>query len=212
MEQPDIISVRDFEEHRTASEYAEAIAKEKIANGSKLRLPLPVGMMARMERLYDLISMCGDTARDHGFWEAHVDKALKVLGLERKVYDAFRKQAEGKEINQAESELIGGVSEKMAGKYLAISALSEAELLGDPTIFLALILTEGAEAIEAVRTDNWTKPSGVWEELADVVIRLFDFIARYGPKHEMPPSRFVAMIQAKMAVNEARPPKHGKNF
>jgi hypothetical protein len=59
---------------------------------------------------------------------------------------------------------------------------------------------------------NWTEPSGVWEELADVQIRLFDFVARYGAKHEMPPSRFLAMIQAKMAVNEARPPRHGKNF
>lgn len=211
MEAPEIIAIRDRENHPDVVGIAEPIAKEKLAKGSKLRLPLPIGAIARLQSISELIEKCGETASDHGFWEAHLDTALKTCNIPRNVYDAVIAESNGVKITKAQEDLILS-SGPLSLQCLAIRRLQEAELLGDPTIFLALIMTECAEAIEAARTSNWCAPSGVWEELSDVVIRLFDFIARYGPRHSMTPALFLATVQAKMAVNEARPPKHGKNF
>jgi NTP pyrophosphatase (non-canonical NTP hydrolase) len=76
---------------------------------------------------------------------------------------------------------------------------------------IALMHAELSEALEAFRrTDSaghtWTlndgKPEGVPYELADVVIRIFDFCGRHNIDLE-------ACIVTKMAYNETRPYRHG---
>jgi hypothetical protein len=204
--------VRDQDRGNYAADVAMAIAQEKMAKGSKLNLPLPIGRMLRCQTLTELIEQCGETAKDHGFWSAHVDTALKTMGLEPLAYQSFLAKFVFGNASKAQEDIVASLTKPQLGQLQAIWAFQKTELLGDPAIFLALIGTETAEAIEAARNGNWTKPSGVWEELADVAIRLFDFVARYSPNHEMTPEKFVQLIQGKMAVNEARPPKHGKNY
>lgn len=74
---------------------------------------------------------------------------------------------------------------------------------------LALVTTETSEQVEAVRKPD--APTGIEgfsneeEELADQIIRLLDYGAQYG-------LRIGEAIVAKMAVNEGRPYKHGKEF
>ena len=76
---------------------------------------------------------------------------------------------------------------------------------------IALMHSELSEAFEHFRnghnlaevfyTENG-KPDGVSTELADVVIRIFDFCGRYGIDLEY-------VIENKMAYNATRPHKHG---
>ena len=66
------------------------------------------------------------------------------------------------------------------------------------TAKIALIMSEGAEAIEAIR-----KGESEAEELADIVIRIADYCGEFGIDLE-------EAIQAKMMINETRPYKHGK--
>jgi len=65
---------------------------------------------------------------------------------------------------------------------------------------LMLIVTEIAEAAEAVRHNDWTNFS---EELADASIRILDISATTGLDLE-------EAIQYKMRVNRERPRRHGK--
>ncbi len=50
-------------------------------------------------------------------------------------------------------------------------------------------------------SDN--KPDGFWIEIADAVIRIFDFCGAYGINLEY-------LVDEKMAFNDTRPYKHGK--
>lgn len=75
---------------------------------------------------------------------------------------------------------------------------------------LMLIVSELAEALEYLRhgspaSDHISEFSGVEEEMADVVIRVMDLA---GGLH----LRLAEAIVAKMAFNEAREHKHGKQF
>lgn len=88
---------------------------------------------------------------------------------------------------------------------------------------LALITTEVAEAIEELRNGRRVdetyypsetkglsipelrKPEGVPSELADVVIRAFDFAHEFGID-------LAAIIDEKLRFNATRPHKHGKEF
>ena len=90
------------------------------------------------------------------------------------------------------------------------------QIVGDPFVFLGLMCTEVCEAMESCRKGNWEDPDGVFEELADVVIRIFDFVARFsghtiGSRTDAA-ENFLTIIKAKMAVNECRPYLHGKKF
>lgn len=137
-----------------------------------------------------MVKKCGEIAKGHGFWDAHREKALEVLN-ETDVFDV-----------DADVEI----------RVHAVDMLVNARLLGDPTIFMALMVTEMAEAIEAYRKDNRVGKDGMWEELADVVVRLFDFIARFGDDDEVTGLSFMSLVAAKMAKNESRPHLHGKEF
>ncbi len=66
---------------------------------------------------------------------------------------------------------------------------------------LMLVVTEVAEAAEAVRHDNW---EGFEEELADVIIRVLDITGALSIDIEH------AIIE-KHHVNMERPHMHGKN-
>jgi NTP pyrophosphatase (non-canonical NTP hydrolase) len=73
-----------------------------------------------------------------------------------------------------------------------------------------LIVTELAEAVEALRKGNPTSDkikdfTLVEEELADAVIRLLDLSG--GRKWDI-----VGAMMAKMSYNANRPYKHGKTF
>lgn len=74
---------------------------------------------------------------------------------------------------------------------------------------IALMHSELSEALEADRknleSEHIPEFSGVEEELADVLIRIFDF----AHQHEL---RLGAALAAKMQFNLTRPFKHGKNY
>jgi NTP pyrophosphatase (non-canonical NTP hydrolase) len=66
---------------------------------------------------------------------------------------------------------------------------------------LMLVVSEVAEAAEAVRADN--RP-GFEEEIADTVIRLFDICGTMGIDIDKE-------IAKKMEINKTRPTRHGKH-
>lgn len=74
---------------------------------------------------------------------------------------------------------------------------------------IALMHSELSEALEADRKDLDSEHvpgfTGVEEELADVLIRIFDFAYQHN-------LRLGAALAAKMQFNLTRPFKHGKNY
>lgn len=81
---------------------------------------------------------------------------------------------------------------------------------------LALIHSEISEVLEEVRAGHGLrvvyytdidkpKPEGVPIELADALIRIFDFCGRHGIDID-------SAVEEKMKYNESRPYKHGKTF
>lgn len=74
---------------------------------------------------------------------------------------------------------------------------------------LMLMCSEVAEAMEADRKDLPSDKiegfTGVEEELADVIVRVFDFAGRHN-------LRLSAAFLAKMEMNLSRPFKHGKKY
>jgi len=70
-----------------------------------------------------------------------------------------------------------------------------------PTVVM-LVITELAEAVEGHRNNDW---ANVEEEIADTFIRLFDLAGRFNIDIE-------AAVDKKMAVNEKRSHKHGKQY
>ena len=95
----------------------------------------------------------------------------------------------------------------------------ESRVGNNPAIFsekMLLIVSEICEALEEYRdgrdinavyftNDKPDKPEGIPVELADVAIRLFDFVEANGIDLEQE-------IIRKVRYNETRPHKHGKAF
>lgn len=92
----------------------------------------------------------------------------------------------------------------------------------DPIAALGLVVTEVAEAIEAVRKDPNAPSehigddgySQLEEELADIIIRVLDFAEECGAKGDPQTSEerldIVGAIFAKIAFNAKRERMHGK--
>lgn len=75
---------------------------------------------------------------------------------------------------------------------------------------IALVMTELGELIEGLRVAEGPSSkilgfTNEEEEVADAIIRLLDYAGAYR-------LRIGEALAAKMAVNEGRPLKHGKNF
>lgn len=81
----------------------------------------------------------------------------------------------------------------------------------DPPTDIALMHSELSEGLEYLRKGGMEAPSekieftGIEEELADVLIRIFHFAG----KHDLDLAEAVA---AKMRYNEGRDQRHGKRF
>jgi hypothetical protein len=69
---------------------------------------------------------------------------------------------------------------------------------------LALIVTEVAETIEAVRKDDFQNEL---EELSDIQVRFNDYLGGFRLQHQ-----FAGAFTEKMVANYGRPFKHGKEF
>lgn len=97
------------------------------------------------------------------------------------------------------------IIDKLA-KFASIKLFQPNELLAVIRAFetqkLALIITELCEAIEAHRRGN---DYHLKEEIADTLIRIFDFVAVHIPDIEV-------IIKEKMEFNKTRPKKHGKLY
>jgi hypothetical protein len=132
----------------------------------------------------------GKNADEKGFWTAHrrqAEEALKAAGYG--------------------SDLGSDVRD-------VLDILEKAGVIGDPVIYLSLEICEIAEAIEAFRQRpiNWHEKGGVWEEQVDLSIRLIDWVVRFGKMGGLTPYGFAEKIYEKHAINQKRPPLHGKRF
>lgn len=155
----------------------------------------------------------------HGFTGDDIDAAVKnFLGGEHRVLRDLQKRI-------GEANAAKGFHEE--GDYYREAARERrglhagASLRNYTVARLALITTEVAEAIEEVRAGHAVdetyypsetkglsvpelrKPEGVPSEVADVVIRAFDFAHEFGID-------LAAMIEEKLAYNATRAHKHGK--
>lgn len=197
------------------SELAIDVA-HRIATRKKVpteRLEEFLTLYSKDDSMKRLIEECGTTAAGHGFWEAHVRQACESVGISYATYMLWVSLKTADEVPPA--ELRADLTLEVDAKCQVIWALTNKRLLGDPFIFLGLIGTEVAEAMESCRKGNWTDPDGVYEELADALIRIFDFVCRFYPEgqdRKVAIEQFVDIIRAKMAVNESRPYLHGKKF
>jgi len=96
--------------------------------------------------------------------------------------------------------------EKVLSKMIASNDFTQEECQAVINAFigtgLMLIVSEAAEALEALRKGN---NENFDEEIADIAIRIGDFSENYGVDLENE-------IIDKMATNELRPSKHNKLF
>jgi hypothetical protein len=78
---------------------------------------------------------------------------------------------------------------------------------------LGLIVTEVAEAMEAVRKGDVDGSQGELKEMADVQVRVLDYIGGFH-QHEYlnAPDALGEAFEQKMTINYSRPFKHGKAF
>jgi hypothetical protein len=166
-------------------------------------------MIARNPYILDLIKVCGETAKEKGFHDAHHLEALQAL----RGYYGIAEGPNGIQytIRGAECPDVG--ADKLDDVLKVVcEILSGKMILGDPTIFLALAITELCEAIEAYRKGNIDGKDGAIEEVSDALIRLFDFIWRFSKKFGTTNEKWVRNLQEKMEFNKQRPHRHGKGF
>jgi len=166
-------------------------------------------IMLKNPGILDLIRVCGETCKEKGFHDAHHLEALKAL----RGYYGVAEGPDGTQytIRGAECPDVGADSLDDVLKVV-VEILSGKMLLGDPTIFLALAITELSEAIEAYRRGNIDGKDGVIEEVSDTLIRLFDFMWRFSGKFGVSNEEWVKKLQEKMEFSKKRPHLHGKGF
>ena len=169
------------------------------------------------EGLLDVIRECGETARSKGFWDVHREKARALLRkrfglLDENATGVVRFPAAREMVEQDETEFTIDAALLEQIVDIACDELVEHFLLGDPVIFMALMASEIGEAIEAYRHGTHVGKDSVSEELADVGIRIFDFVARFGPRLGFEPEDWIGIMKRKMEYNSRRPALHGKKF
>jgi len=174
------------------------------------------GVKVRFCNSFELLcERLGKTAQEKGFWDIHKERALDKL--RQRFFGTPYEPTDGDvdkpvDIGSAGATLFRGDIDELFKQV--VEALGDVDLLGDPAIYMALIGSECFEAIKALRDSpaNWTDKDGVWEETADIFIRLADFVIRFGPKHGITPYGFAEKIFDKWEVNKNRPRVHGKRF
>lgn len=106
-----------------------------------------------------------------------------------------------------EIDIINSLTKKAHQNAVAHGWWEEERSFGE---IIALMHSELSEALEYDRkgngqSDHIPEFTGVEEELADVVIRIFDYCGRKN-------LRLGEAVIAKMKFNESRPYKHGKKY
>lgn len=161
---------------------------EKLSVGKKLET-VPVKPNEVRSGFEEIAKACGDNAHRKGFWSAWRKRLPEIVST----YSQPEEQAVATEV---------------------VEFLGDTHGLRDsnPELCLLLMVEELIEAFTVFRNSKGFGPEAeehVLEEIADVIIRAMDFSERFfnDGAHRL----FLAMV-AKMAVNEARPALHGKNY
>lgn len=146
-----------------------------------------------MKDLQELIKDIHKTAVDHGFWDK--EKSLgDVLSL------IHSEVSEGLEFERNKNNLKNikiDYQHHYTGKIKAEDIRKAFNLPDDVAVEPALILSN-------TPTEMCKKPDGLLPELADVVIRVFDYVGSIGKGDD-----FVKIILEKHEFNKTRPYMHG---
>lgn len=147
---------------------------------------------AELNDLTDLIKDIHQNAKNHGFWKKDHKLSTVISLIHSELSEALEfERAKGNLNEQGIDHL-----HHYTGKVTSLELVEEYD--GFPEV------VQATEIISNTPTEGCKKPDGVLPELADVVIRVFDYVGHLEMEEE-----FVNMLIEKHLFNKTRPPLHG---
>ena len=127
----------------------------------------------------DWVEKCHKIAREHGWWDEDESIGQKIALMHAELSEALEQARDGRP----------GVWYECAKSGLACC---------EPNC-------DCSRGGTCATDDKKAKPEGIYVELVDCVIRIFDYLGHEGADVE-------AIMAEKCAYNETRPYRHGKKF